>query len=416
MQSIMDVLSGLGAGFTTPIIIALLGVILGLGVRRSLRSGIMVGTALLGLTMVLGIFFDNVAPVAQRLVELYNFKLEIMDSGYVVWLGAAFASKIAALAFVVLICGNIVFYVTRLTKTLNIDFPNYFSMVFCGAAVYAMTNNVIASMVVMVVVQIVVLKLADITAPMIERNIGIAGVSLPHCDTVGLSIVGMATNWLIDKIPFLRDKDISFERVTNKLGLLGDPSLMGALIGALLGIIGRMGISETIKISVSAAAVMILIPKMITVLVDGMMPFSDAIKSFMERRFPTRVGTYVGLDVAVAVGDPMNMAIAMLMFPLSILIAIALPGNKVLPFVDLASMPFLTVWAVITSRKNFLRAALSAIVTMVVILYIATFTAPIFSHVVTLIGAPEIEGTVSALANGNPIFGAVHAFLHFLWK
>ena len=265
MNNIMDLLSGLGAGFTTPVIITFIGILVGLGVRRAFRSGLMVGTALLGLTMVLGIFFDNVAPVAQRLVELYNFKLEIMDSGYGVWLGAAFASKIAALAFVVLICGNIVFYVLKLTKTMNIDFPNYFSMVYCGAAVYAITNNVIASLAVVIVVQIIVLKLADLTAPMIERNLGITGVSLPHCDTVGLSIIGLATNWVIDKIPFLKDKDVSFEGIVKKIGLLGDPSLMGAIIGALLGVIGRMGFLTTIKIAVSAAAVMILIPKMISV-------------------------------------------------------------------------------------------------------------------------------------------------------
>lgn len=60
----------------------------------------------------------------------------------------------------------------------------------------------------------------------------------------------------------------------------------------------------------------------------------------MKQRFPDRE-FYIGLDTALLIGNPAVLATGLLLIPGALILAILLPGNKVLPFVDLASLVFL---------------------------------------------------------------------------
>jgi len=155
---------------------------------------------------------------------------------------------------------------------------------------------------------------------------------------------------------------------------------------------------------------MVLLPRVINILVEGLIPFSEAMKAFVEKRLPGR-SFFMGLDLAVMVGDPMNLTIAILMFPISILIALILPGNKVLPLVDLASMPFFTAWAVATSKGRFTRSLIVSIITIIFMLYGSTLISPIYSDVVKIIGTPAIDGPVASLGAGNPLYVSLLSIL-----
>src|SRR5580693_8205452 len=71
------------------------------------------------------------------------------------------------------------------------------------------------------------------------------------------------------------------------------------------------------------------------------------------------------------------MAIALLCVPIALLLALVLPGNRMLPFGDLAALPFYVLWGVAASRGNMVRGLLNAVVILCCILWIGTSLAPL---------------------------------------
>jgi PTS system galactitol-specific IIC component len=71
------------------------------------------------------------------------------------------------------------------------------------------------------------------------------------------------------------------------------------------------------------------------------------------------------------------MAIALLCVPLALLLALVLPGNRMLPFGDLAALPFYILWGVAASRGNMVRGLVNSVVILVCILYIGTSLGPL---------------------------------------
>jgi PTS system galactitol-specific IIC component len=59
----------------------------------------------------------------------------------------------------------------------------------------------------------------------------------------------------------------------------------------------------------------------------------------MQKRF---AGSefYIGLDSAVATGHPSAIATALILVPITIVLALIVPGNRVLPFGDLGNYTF----------------------------------------------------------------------------
>ena len=152
----------------------------------------------------------------------------------------------------------------------------------------------------------------------------------------------MLFNWIFDKIPGVRDIDINTDTLQKKFGVFGEPILVGTVIGLVIGVLAywdggdvAASITKVLSLGVSLGAVLVLIPKMAALLMEGLLPISDAASTFVNKHFKNRGKIYIGLDSAVGVGHPVTLAISFILVPLCIFLAVILPGNKVLPFADL---------------------------------------------------------------------------------
>jgi PTS system galactitol-specific IIC component len=201
------------------------------------------------------------------------------------------------------------------------------------------------------------------------------------------------------KIPGLARLHADPASVRKRLGLLGEPILMGALLGLLLGTLGSIpdfrdgaigkAVKDVLTLSVSMAAVLIVLPKMVAILMEGLIPISEGAREYLQRRFPGR-DVLIGLDAAVVIGHPANMAVALLCVPLALLLALVLPGNRMLPFGDLAALPFYLLWGVAASRGNMVRGLINAVFILCGILWIGTSLAPLTTELArTAHFAPE---------------------------
>jgi len=111
-------------------------------------------------------------------------------------------------------------------------------------------------------------------------------------------------------------------------------------------------------------------------LMEGLIPISEGAREVLQKRFPGR-DVLIGLDAAVVIGHPANMAIALLCVPIMLLLAVVLPGNRMLPFGDLAALPFYILWGVAASRGNMIRGLINAVIICALILWIGTSLGPL---------------------------------------
>jgi PTS system galactitol-specific IIC component len=115
-----------------PVIIFILGVILGAPVGRALRSGLIVGVGFVSLGLVTGLLGSALGPAVQAMVSKYSLTMDAIDIGWVPASAIAFASQIGALIIPVGIVVNAILLLTGTTQTVNVDIWNYWHFAFTG--------------------------------------------------------------------------------------------------------------------------------------------------------------------------------------------------------------------------------------------------------------------------------------------
>ena len=111
---------------------------------------------------------------------------------------------------------------------------------------------------------------------------------------------------------------------------------------------------KILQTGINLAAVMLLLPRMVQILMEGLIPISEAARDFMKRRASDRE-IYIGLDSAVLIGHPAAISTGLVLVPIAIVLSIILPGNHVLLFADLAVIPFVVALFAPLMRGNVFR-------------------------------------------------------------
>ncbi|WP_091747275.1 PTS galactitol transporter subunit IIC [Propionispora vibrioides] len=393
---------GLGPTVILPVAVFFLGMLFGQTPGRSFRSGLIIGVGFTGIFMVVDLLVSNLAPAAQGMVHRFGIGLNIIDIG---WPGAAsiaWASPVAALVIPVGLVVNIIMLVTKTTKTMDIDLWNYWHFTFCGAFVYSLSGSLAQALIAAVIFEIVVLKIADWTAPLLEEYFELPGISVPTGSTVSYAPIGIPLVWLIQKIPGIKDLHADPDTIQKRFGIFGEPIFMGLILGCVLGGLAGYDLGKIVKVGVAMGAVMFLMPRMVKILMEGLIPISESAREFLSKKFGEK-DVYIGLDAAVAIGHPSVIATALILVPITILLAVILPGNKVLPFGDLATIPFIVCFIVGTARGNIIHSVIAGTVVLAMSLYMATDVAVFHTQMAVDAHFKMPEGTnlISSIDQGG---------------
>ena len=380
-------IQGLGVSVMMPIVLTILGCILGAGFGKSLRAGLTVGVGFIGLGLVINsLLGTTLSPAVQEMVNRFGLSLTVVDVGWPAAAAIAMGSTVGLIIIPLGLVVNIVMLLTNTTQTVDVDIWDYWHFAFTGALVSIVTNSYVFGIIAAILNMIVIMVLGDYTAPLVEESLQMPGVSLPHGFTTAYAPIAMLFNWIFDKIPGVRDIDINTDTLQKKFGVFGEPILVGTVIGLVIGVLAywdggnvAASITKVLSLGVSLGAVLLLIPKMAALLMEGLLPISDAASTFVNKHFKNRGKIYIGLDSAVGVGHPVTLAISFILVPLCIFLAVILPGNKVLPFADLAVIPWMFVLITPVVRNNGFRGIFIGLIVLTVGLYIATDLSPLIT-------------------------------------
>ena len=383
---LQDVLTKMGASVMLPIIIFILGLILGAKPGKAFRSGITIGIAFVGINLVIGLMWTALSDVAQAMVKRTGVSLTVVDVGWPSAAAIAFGSSVGTFVIAIAIIVNLIMLFARLTKTLNIDVWNYWHFAFVGSLVVAATGNLWMGIIAAAIAAAFMLFLADWMAPGVQDFYQIPGLSIPHGTSAPFALLAIPINWVIERIPGLNKLEADPETVQRRFGVFGEPVILGLVIGLVLGILGFWDFADVtgsvIKIlstGINLAAVMLLLPRMVQILMEGLIPISESAREFMQKRFAGRE-VYIGLDSAILIGHPAAISTALVLVPVTVLFALILPGNRVLPFADLAVIPFVVCMFAPITRGNIVRMIIIGAIVIAIGFYVGTFMAPQFTQ------------------------------------
>ncbi|WP_293696719.1 PTS transporter subunit IIC [uncultured Agrococcus sp.] len=419
LEAISGYLSDLGAAITLPFLIAVFGLILGQKFSQAIRAGLMIGVGFIGINLVMGLMGTQVGPAATGIAEGLGVNLTTIDVGWPSSASIAFASSIGAMVIPLVLGVNIILLATGMTRTFNIDMWNYWHTALVGALVANVTGNYWVGLAAAAIHMMVILSLADLSAPWIQKYFGFPDISFPHGTSAPYVLFALPLNWLFDRIPGFNRLKADPGAIQRRFGAFGEAMILGFGLGLILGIFGfgfddpRADSIAILTLAVSLAAVMVILPRMVSLLMEGLIPVSESAKVFVERRFPGRK-FYIGLDTAIAVGQPSVLATSLVLVPITVVIAVALAplGNTVLPLVDLATIPFIVAMMVPLFRGNIIRSVIGGAIVIGIGLFIATATAASFTQIAanSNFEIPADATQISSLVDGaNPLTGLFFA-------
>ena len=398
---------GFGPTVMLPLVLFILALFFKIKPAKALRSSLTVGIGFVGIYAIFDILTNNVGPAAQAMVEQTGINLPVVDLGWPPLSAITWGSPIAPFVIPLTMLINVIMIAIKQTRTVDVDMWNYWHFALAGTLVYYSTGSFWLGILASGMIAVIVFKLADWAAPMGEEYFGLEGISLPTVSSITFFPIGLIGNKLIDMIPGIRKIDINPLTIQKRFGIFGEPMMVGTILGLLLGIVAGYDLQGILTTGISIGAVMFILPRMVRILMEGLLPLSEAIKKFLNERYPDRDDLYIGLDIAVAIGNPAIISTALLLTPIAVVLAFILPGNTVLPLGDLANLAVMASMVVLSTKGNVFRAVLIAIPIMVGDLYIASAIAPFITTMAKDVNFNFPEGSSglvsSFLDGGNPL-------------
>jgi PTS system galactitol-specific IIC component len=167
-----------------------------------------------------------------------------------------------------------------------------------------------------------------------------------------------------------------------------------------------------IETSIGVGALMLLMPRMVKILMEGLIPLSEAAKAFMQKRFKGR-DFYIGLDSAITLANPTTIVVGILIIPITLLIAL-LPFNTTLPAGDLSAGAYYVCFFSIIHKNNFLRTLISGTILMVAVYWLMSIFAPTINEMAIAANYVQQGGSMGISAGINVAAGSLLLFIKWI--
>ena len=388
MEQVFSYIIGLGAAVMMPIIFTVLGGWIGLRFGKVLKSGLLVGGGVVGLSVVTALVTGGLGEPLKRVTEIYGLSLGIFDMGWPAAASVAYNTSVGAFIIPVCLAVNILMLFTKTTKTVNIDLWNYWHFAFIGAVIYFATDNICWGFFAAVICYILTLIMADLTCKQFQTYYDkMEGISIPQPFCQGFVPFAVLINKMLDKIPGFDKLNIDAEGMKRKFGIMGEPLFLGVVVGCGIGALACKdgkelvdGIPSILGLGIKMGAVMELIPRITALFIEGLRPISDATRELIARKFKSNVGLNIGMSPAMVFGHPTTLVVSLLLIPVTLFLSVVLPGNQFLPWASLAGMFYLFPAVLPITKGNVLKTFLIGLVALIVGLYFVTDLAPFFTQ------------------------------------
>ncbi|MDY3006362.1 PTS transporter subunit IIC [Anaerococcus porci] len=390
LGQIVNYILGLGAAIFLPIIMIIIGLIFKMPKKRAIISGITLGVAFTGMSLVLDFMFGTISPVAQALVERTGIQLNSVDVGWTPMSAIAWAWPYALLMFPIQIVINLVLIGFKWTDTLNVDMWNVWGKIFTATMVNAISGSLIFGFLAAVIQIVIELKMADANHERIQSLTGIPGVTCTHYMTFQCALMA-PVNKILDSIPALGGKSFNSDSLREKIGIFGENSVMGLLVGSLLAIIAGYGLSEILNVGIKVSASLVLFPMVAKLFMQSLQPISDYASNYMKNKYKDRE-IQIGLDWPFMAGRSEIWVVSIILVPIEIALAFLFAKfgwTSVLPLAGIVNV-IVVVPALIVTNGDIIKMTILSVLFTPAYLFVSSVFAPAVTELAKQVGTIEI--------------------------
>ena len=381
MEQVFSYIISLGASVMMPILFTIIGLCIGLKFGKSLKSGLYVGVGFVGLGIVTALLTNNFGDPLSEISRLYDLQLKVFDMGWPAAAAVAYNTAVGALIIPICLGVNFLMLITKTTRTVNIDLWNYWHFAFIGAVAYFVMDQSLAwGYFAAIVCYINTLVMADLTAEKFQGYYdGMEGISIPQPFVQSFTPFAILINKGLDMIPGFSKLDIDAEGLKKKFGVLGEPLVLGVIVGALIGALAQLDIKKVMFLGVTMGAVMELIPRITSLFIEGLKPIAEKTQEVVKKKFNGKK-VYIGMSPALVIGHPTTLVVSLLLIPVTLFMAVVLPGNEFLPLASLAGMFYVFVMVLPYTKGNVVKTFVIGLVALAIGLYFVTDMASAFTQ------------------------------------
>lgn len=379
MEDVFSYIIRLGASVMMPILFTVIGLCIGMKFGKALRAGLYVGVGFVGLGVVTALLTDNFNDPLKAISDIYHLQLNVFDMGWPAAAAVAYNTAVGVLIIPICLGVNFLMLVTKTTRTVNIDLWNYWHYAFIGAVAYfVMGESLLWGYFAAIICYIITLVLADLTASKFQKYYDLDGISIPQPFCQSFMPFAIVVNKALDAIPGFSKLDIDAEGLKKKFGVLGEPLVLGVIVGALIGFAAQLNIKKILFLGVTMGAVMELIPRITKLFIDGLKPISEKTQELVDSKFHGKK-IHIGMSPALVIGHPTTLVVSILLIPIILAIAVFLPGNQFLPLASLAGMFYLFPIVLPYTKGNVVKTFIVGLIALIIGLYFVTDMAPDFT-------------------------------------
>jgi len=391
-MQVFNYILNLGAAIFLPIIMIILGLAMKMKPKRAIISALTLGIAFTGMNVVLGFMFNAISPAASAFVKNTGFQLNAIDAGWSPMSAIAWAWPYALLLFPITIGINILMLAFKWTNCLNVDLWNVWGKIFTATMVVAVTKSVPLGFAAAVIQVVLELKNADITQRQIYELTKIPGVACSHVMTVQAAVLA-PINRILDFIPGINKVNLSAAQLKDKIGVFGENSVMGFIVGALIAAFGKYDLKGILNTAIQVSTALVLFPMVAKLFMQALAPIADAASTFMKNKFKGRE-FYIGLDWPFMAGQSEIWVACIILVPFELILAMVMSKaglNNVIPLASIVNICVI-VPAFIVAAGNLVRMILLGLIATPMYLFVATKFAPTITDLAKSTGTLEASG------------------------
>ncbi len=400
--------------FGSPIIISIILFFICLAfkvkAKHAFLSAMYAAIGLMGFTWLINEYIPVVIPVVMNMINNTGLNLPGVDVGWAVTALVAYSTEAG---MVYLILGTIFQLILFLVKFTNVFQPSgvwdNYSYAIYGSVVYWVTKDLLLAVAFMLVLNLYVTICYEMLAKRWSTYYGYKNctiVQLHHGMNVPLAIAG---NWVLNKLGAYK---INWKpaHIRERFGFFGEPIVLGAILGFLIGLAGNIknlatiaGWGSIFTIAVGTAATMAIFPRVAALFAQAFTYLAQASRTFAKNA--NREEVYIGVDDACGYGETATLLSGTIFIPIFIILCLVIPGNLFLPLSTLVGFPFTFNVFCSLSNGNIFKSIVNLTFWYAIGIAIASPLFPVWTQIYNSI--PGITPIAAGGLAGNGFFMAL---------
>ncbi len=427
LQGLSNVFNTFGSAVAVPVIIFVICLVLGVELKKSAFSALNAGIGLTGFGWLINSYMPIIVPAVQAFVKATGVNLPVVDIGWQATSVIAYATKAGMMFLAFGLLFQIALFLLKVTNVfIPGDLWNNYSYMFWGSMIYVVTNDIWLSLACMFLMVLYNIIFIEMNSKRWSTYYGYQNCTIPGLHITEGTPFAVLGNWALNKLGAYKIR-WSPEALRKNLGFLGEPTVLGLILGLVIGILGHISDLGTLAawgnimtIAVSTAAVMAIFPRVANIFAGAFMPITEAARKKNAKGVATGNDLYIGINDATGYGEPATLISGIILIPVLLLLAFILPGNHTLPLVDLVAIAFIIQPFVAASNGNIFKTVVLCAIWFAIGLYLCTYTAPLFTQVYSQFAATPLEPgamVTSGMIANKPIIGGLIflPILNFKW-